>query len=344
VSVSSLSRAAGPASAGLAAAVVLLVCAGARAADPDALRARAHSLRAAGARAESQQRSALLELYAVESRLRRAERTLASLRARLEGLGRSETEARHRLDVARTTLEAADKQLGEHLRALYYEDDVDPIAAILGAGSIEEAIAALDDLSRVAAQDRDIATQVEASRAAARVALARLEARRRELDEAMVEARAARDSLARARDERAATVARLVRQQTLTARQVASLTARANAADAKAQDVSSQPTATSQPVAALTPPPAGAGAHLTVSATGYTLPGVTAAGIPVGWGVVAVDPSLIPFGTRMTVPGYGEGVAADTGPGVVGNRIDLWFPTRAEAQAWGRRTVTITLH
>ena len=64
----------------------------------------------------------------------------------------------------------------------------------------------------------------------------------------------------------------------------------------------------------------------------------------VGYGIVAVDPAVIPLGTHMTVPGYGEGVAADTGGSVSGSRIDLWFPTRAEALAWGTRTVTITLH
>jgi len=37
-------------------------------------------------------------------------------------------------------------------------------------------------------------------------------------------------------------------------------------------------------------------------------------------------------------------VAADTGSGVQGMTIDLWFPTLAQALAWGRRTVTITLH
>jgi 3D (Asp-Asp-Asp) domain-containing protein len=37
-------------------------------------------------------------------------------------------------------------------------------------------------------------------------------------------------------------------------------------------------------------------------------------------------------------------VAADVGSGVRGNAIDLWFPTVAQARAWGRRTVTISLH
>jgi 3D (Asp-Asp-Asp) domain-containing protein len=46
----------------------------------------------------------------------------------------------------------------------------------------------------------------------------------------------------------------------------------------------------------------------------------------------------------MTIPGYGEGVAADTGGTIHGTVIDLWFPTAAQAAAWGRQTVTITLH
>jgi 3D (Asp-Asp-Asp) domain-containing protein len=83
---------------------------------------------------------------------------------------------------------------------------------------------------------------------------------------------------------------------------------------------------------------------VTVTATGYSLPGHTSTGLPVGFGVVAVDPAVIPLGTRLTIPGYGEGVAADTGSAVTGYAIDLWFPTLADALAWGRRTVTISLH
>ena len=83
---------------------------------------------------------------------------------------------------------------------------------------------------------------------------------------------------------------------------------------------------------------------MTVSATCYILKGTTASGMQTGPGVVAVDPSVIPLGTRMSIPGYGEGVAADVGSGIAGAAIDLWFPTDADARAWGRRAVTITLH
>ena len=97
--------------------------------------------------------------------------------------------------------------------------------------------------------------------------------------------------------------------------------------------------------ATLTPPPEAGpppGQTMTVSVTAYSLPGYTSSGLPVGWGVAAVDTSLIPFGTRFFVPGYGETVAADHGTSVIGPRLDIWFPTLAQARAWGRRTVVIT--
>ena len=83
---------------------------------------------------------------------------------------------------------------------------------------------------------------------------------------------------------------------------------------------------------------------ITVSSTGYSIRGRTSTGMQTAPGVVAVDPAVIPLGTRLTIPGYGTGIAADTGGSVHGNVIDLWFPTLQEARAWGRQIVTITIH
>lgn len=83
--------------------------------------------------------------------------------------------------------------------------------------------------------------------------------------------------------------------------------------------------------------------RLRVDAVAYHLPGVTASGLPVRKGVVAVDPELIPLGTRLYVPGYGRGIAADVGVAIKGRIIDLWMPNHAAARKWGRRTVTITV-
>jgi 3D (Asp-Asp-Asp) domain-containing protein len=83
---------------------------------------------------------------------------------------------------------------------------------------------------------------------------------------------------------------------------------------------------------------------LRVEAVAYSLPGRTATGLPVGKGIVAVDPKVIPLRTRLFVPGYGRAIAADVGTAIKGRIIDLWFPTLDEARAWGRKSVVITVY
>ena len=74
---------------------------------------------------------------------------------------------------------------------------------------------------------------------------------------------------------------------------------------------------------------------------GHPAYGITATGMRATYGVVAVDPRVIPFYTRLYIPGYGYAIAADTGGDIQGNRIDLFYPTYAEAIQWGRRTVPV---
>ena len=69
--------------------------------------------------------------------------------------------------------------------------------------------------------------------------------------------------------------------------------------------------------------------------------GITATGIRAGYGVAAVDPSIIPLGTRLYIPGYGEAIAADTGGAIRGYMIDLCVESYSEAMQFGRRNVTV---
>ncbi len=67
----------------------------------------------------------------------------------------------------------------------------------------------------------------------------------------------------------------------------------------------------------------------------------SALGLPLGYGIAAVDPTVIKLGTRLYVEGYGEAIAADTGGAIKGNRIDLCFNTHSEALAWGIKNVKV---
>jgi len=142
----------------------------------------------------------------------------------------------------------------------------------------------------------------------------------------------------------AATVAALDAARLEQRAQYASLQARQRSNSSHISSLESQARELASVPPSPTQAPSLGGRTLTVVATGYSLSGRTSTGVPVGYGIVAVDPSVIPLGTHMTIAGYGEGVAADTGGAVAGARIDLWFPTRAEALAWGSRTVAVTLH
>lgn len=85
---------------------------------------------------------------------------------------------------------------------------------------------------------------------------------------------------------------------------------------------------------------------LNVVATGYTpydpgCNGVTAIGTPARRGVIAVDPKVIPMGTKLYIPGYGTAVAEDVGGAIKGNKIDLCYSTKQEAYNWGVRNITV---
>ncbi|WP_100332396.1 3D domain-containing protein [Bacillus xiapuensis] len=90
--------------------------------------------------------------------------------------------------------------------------------------------------------------------------------------------------------------------------------------------------------------------ELSVRSTAYTAScrgcsGITATGINLKKNpkakVIAVDPKVIPLGTKVYVEGYGEAVAGDKGGAIKGNKIDVFFPTKKQAYRWGVRTVKV---
>jgi 3D (Asp-Asp-Asp) domain-containing protein/peptidoglycan hydrolase CwlO-like protein len=328
------------------------------------------TLRAHGAELESAEQQARLELFAFESKLARAEAALSSIQGRLDRLERERASSQRQLQAARRTLAEAEDRLAEQVRALYITEQPDVLAVFLGAGSIEDAIDGVDSIQRAADATSGVLGEAQAARVRVASILRRQTDRRGELRVLRRSAVARTQELASARGDRLAYISELQAEQVLNERQIAQAVAAAEAAQAAASvqtavaetapSISSigaqtivdtpDPQPLPQPLPQPSPQPspqapvAQTGKTLTVVATAYTKRGTTATGIPTGYGVVAVDPTVIPLGTRMTIPGYGEAVAADTGGAIKGLRIDVWVPTAAEAAQWQWKTVTITLH
>ncbi|MCM3217445.1 3D domain-containing protein [Niallia taxi] len=59
--------------------------------------------------------------------------------------------------------------------------------------------------------------------------------------------------------------------------------------------------------------------------------------------LIAVDPSVIPLGSKVWVEGYGEAIAGDTGGAIKGHKIDVLMPNNGKAKAWGRKTVKVKI-
>jgi 3D (Asp-Asp-Asp) domain-containing protein len=336
--------------------LVLGVSAAGAAQPGDALRRDARSL-------DTRAHSALLELYALDSQLHAARARLSTLESQTAQLRSEQAQLAEQISVTHHTLDVSQQRLGEDLALLYKQGDVDELAVVLGAESLDDAVARVDDLNRVADQSRQFVEATTQARAQLTVLSATLADRRARVEANLADARRTESSLEASRADRLAFIGRLRTQASLKRAQVRALEAtveRVVRTSSALQAAATPDPSTTTQAPGLTDTGLGdagqadtgpteqtvasGGRTITVSSTGYSLQGRTATGMPVGWGVVAVDPAVIPLGTRLTIPGYGEAVAADVGGAVRGATIDLWFPTLAQARGWGRRTVTITLH
>ena len=321
----------------IAAALALAWAAGATAAGPTL-----NSL-------ESQRRAAVLDLYALDSRVTAAQVRLSALQQKAADLRAQQLLLRQQWSAAHVTLVTSRHELAANLRDLYKRGSVSALAVVLGAKSLDDAVTQLDTLDAVVSQNKKVASVTSSAETRLSTLRSTLAAHRAALASAVAAARATVSSLVDARAARVAFIARLRSQEQVKRAQLTAWEERVRSAQQKAAKLTAAvqpdvPAPAAAPEAAAAASPAADGHTIVVASTGYSLPGHTATGLPVGWGVVAVDPAVIPLGTKLTIPGYGEGVAADVGNGVRGNDIDLWFPTLGQARAWGRRTVSITLH
>jgi 3D (Asp-Asp-Asp) domain-containing protein len=315
------------------------------------------TLKADDAGLAAKQRAAVLDLYSLDARLSAAQSRLGDLRAQQGQLREERAVLVRELSAARVDSRLSQNRLAARLRFIYDHGTTTSLDFFMGASSIQEAISQLDDYDRIADADRDVLLQVRSTHGRLVRLRGTLASREHALSAATASAAATVAQLQQLHTTRTAYVDELVLQRSYDEAEISTLTAQAEAAVVRSEQLAAARRApTAEPIPASLPAPsvpapvvtaaapASGATSLTVVATGYDLTGPTSSGLPVGWGVAAVDPSVIPLGTHLMVPGYGEAVAADTGPAIVGDTIDLWFPTAQQAFDWGRRTVTISVN
>jgi 3D (Asp-Asp-Asp) domain-containing protein len=318
------------------------------------LRAQASALAGERDALERTRHGALLALYAAESSLARAQEESNRLDRRSAVLAREEASLARRAVALGRSLAVSRERVARLVRDLYVNGETDPLAVVFGAASLDDALSAVETLERAADHNRRLVAQARELTRSIRSLHDRLRDRRRQLDTAREAAASASGRLLQAVSQRRDTVESITRRNADAAARIDSLLAQARAAEQASRELGDENAApaTVAPAAATpsqpepTPPATAATGTrtLVVDAVAYHLPGRTASGLPVGVGVVAVDPRVIPLGTRMFIPGYGPGIAADVGSAIKGNIIDLWMPSTAAARRWGRRTVTITIY
>jgi peptidoglycan hydrolase CwlO-like protein len=209
------------------------------AADASGSHSQAAGLRVGTGTLAARANAATLQLYALESDLRRAQADLGALAARRTQAEQDRAATAKQLDIATQAVHVSESQLAVLVRALYERPDQgDPLAVLLSAESLEEALAGLDSLSRAVGQNNRIIEQARESRQQLAAVEARLAEQATELDALAAAAEQRVAELAATTAARRSFVASLRQQQGLKAARVAEIEAQARTAEQRSAAIS----------------------------------------------------------------------------------------------------------
>ena len=198
---------------------------------------RASQLSQQNADLAGRSRGALLDLYALDSKLAREQARLVALRIRTAEIHAERAAAQQRLSVARHSLKVSQDALARRLQLLYEQGDSDPLAVVLGASSVDEALSSLDSLDRLADQDRLVIEQTrKAKQQLTRITRA-LAKRQLELQGLADQAAQSTLQLEQARAERSSYLAGLASQRRLNAAAISSLQQQALAVETRSRQL-----------------------------------------------------------------------------------------------------------
>ena len=268
------------------------------------------------------------EINTCKTRITQLEAKSEALGARIEALG-PEIQSR------KSKLVSQRKALSARARSMYINGRTSTLVMLADSKGVSDFFERRDMLAKVAQKDAQLIGEVKVQAAQLQSSLAELKQSKGDVDAAGAEVRSRQQRLVSSRAEKSALIARAGAQS--------------DAVVAQSGKVETKMTQINSP---STPAPAVTGKRtgnvMMMLATGYSPqePGLdenTASGMKAQHGVVAVDPRVIPLGTRLNVEGYGNCIAGDTGSAIKGNRIDLCFDTLAECNAYNTGMVRVEI-
>lgn len=256
------------------------------------------------------------EINGLKTKLTELDSKSASLEARIESVG-SKIEAR------RQRLESKRQALNARVRSIYVNGHTSKLVMLVSAKGVDDYMNRADMMHKMAQKDSQLITETKAEAGALQASMTQLKSDKKEVERVSADLRTRKDRLEKSRSERASLI---------------------SAAGAKSPQVVAQSTQIETKIKQINPPvtvngrPSGKVLQMVATAYSPEEPGLddhTASGMRATRGVVAVDPRVIPLGTRLNVEGYGNCIAGDTGSAIKGNRIDLCFDTLQEMNAYG---------
>lgn len=289
---------------------------------------------------------ALAELVGVNSDVTRYSGDIAEITQRRADTQASIVAEQARLEEYQSRLNERQGALEKRLRGTYKSNDVGYLEVVMGAGDFSDFLNRVDMINYIAADDRKLIVAVQDAKQGIEDKIASLSEMQNQLATSLDELSSAQASLLDAQSRQQVFVSSLENEKLAADGQLAQLQAEAAGIESRMNQIQQQADTSYNSgggYAENTSPPAGGGSSFTAESTAYCLGGTTATGMPVGRGIIAVDPRVIPLGSRVHVSGYGDAIAADTGGAIRGNIVDVWLPCN-EAYSWGRRTVTVTVY
>jgi len=258
------------------------------------------------------------EISTLKTKLSNLSGQSALLDQRIASAGAQIAEHQKRLSDKRKVLSA-------RARSMYVNGEPSKLLVLVSSKGVSDYFNRADMMQKMAERDAQLISVTKTEADALRSSVAQLQSDKKQITNVAADLRTREKRLETSRSERAAVLAK---------------------AGANASTVATQSSNVETKIKQINPttPPAingrPTGKVMTMVATAYSPqePGLddhTASGMRATKGVVAVDPRVIPLGTRLNVEGYGNCIAGDTGSAIKGNRIDLCFDTLEEMNAYG---------